>query len=423
MNHFLFILPLMVMVLLACEGEVIDPVKASKSIKLTAEIEGVRTRASGSTWEKNDGIGVYMKKAGEPLNAALLEKNIHYFYNDSGYFKSKNVEQTIYFPFNGSNVDFIGYYPYRADISGFTVPVDLSMQSNQATIDLMYSNNMTTRNMTNPNVNMTFSHRLSKMTLQITHYRNISLGNLSVFITRVSTEASFNLENGNLTILPGTKDIAMRVNVDGTAAEAILLPGTDLSGSELWFVIGNNEQIYRSPLIGILPADTLGLSVLHSLDITLFTDEKAAVLETSNITPWITPPSVSVIADRTESLPPPVKGTKSDPYTVFQAIEAQGKTDVWVKGYIVGAFDGTINKFVTDTTGQVKTNIALADNLSEMDISKMLPVNFTTASIKSGLNIVDNPLNINRFVLVKGNLAAYYSVPALREVSEYQFID
>ncbi len=93
------------------------------------------------------------------------------------------------------------------------------------------------------------------------------------------------------------------------------------------------------------------------------------------------------------------------------------------KGYIVGAFDGSINTFVTDTTGQVKTNIALADNMSETDIGKMLPVNFTTTSIKNGLNISDNPLNINRFVLIKGNLAAYYSVPALREVSEYQFMD
>lgn len=423
MNRLLFILPLMGIILLACEGEIIDPVRASKSIKLTAEIEGIKTRLSGSTWEKNDGIGVYMKKAGESLNSALLEKNIQYFYNDSGYFKPKNEGHTIYFPFNGSNVDFIGYYPYRADISGFIFPVDLSMQSNQAAIDLMYSDNMTTRNMTNPNVNMTFSHRLSKMALRIAHYRNANLGNLSVFITRVPTEASFNLENGKLIPLPETKDIAMRVNSDGTAAEAILLPGTDLSGSELWFVIGNNDQIYKSPLTGILPADTLGLSILHSVDITLFTDEKAAILEAGSITPWITPPSVSVIADRTESLPPLIKGSKSDPYTVLQAVEAQGKTDVWVKGYIVGAFDKSINKFVTDTTGQVKTNIALADNMSETDIGKMLPVNLTITSIKNGLNISDNPLNINRFVLIKGDLAAYYSVPALREVSEYQFMD
>lgn len=423
MNRVSFILPLVGMILLACEGEIIDPVRASKSIKLTAEIKGIRTRLSGSTWEKDDAIGVYMKKAGESLNSALFEKNIHYFYNDSGYFKSKYIEQTIYFPFNGSNVDFIGYYPYRADISGFIFPVDLSMQSNQAAIDLMYSNNMTTRNMINPNVNMIFSHRLSKMSLKIAHYRNVSLSNLSVFITRVPTVASFNLENGSLTISSETKDIAMKVSVDGTAAEAILLPGTDLSGSELWFVIGNNEQIYRSPLTGILPADTLGFSVLHSLDITLFTDEKIASFESSSITPWITPPSVSMTADRTEVLPPPIKGTKSDPYTISQINTVVGKTDVWVKGYIVGAFDGTINKFVTDTTGQVKTNIALADNMSETDVSKMLPVNFTLASVKSGLNIVDNPININRFVFIKGNQGTYYSVPALKDVSEYQFFD
>jgi hypothetical protein len=50
----------------------------------------------------------------------------------------------------------------------------------------------------------------------------------------------------------------------------------------------------------------------------------------------------------------------------------------------------------------------------------MIPVNIT-GSISDALNIVDNPGNINQLVLIKGNLAAYYSVPALREVTDYQF--
>jgi len=46
------------------------------------------------------------------------------------------------------------------------------------------------------------------------------------------------------------------------------------------FIIGNNEQIYRSSLTSIMPGDTLAQSILHSLNVTLFTDEEAAIVET-----------------------------------------------------------------------------------------------------------------------------------------------
>jgi len=161
MKHIFFILPLVCLLLSACEGETIDPIRESKSIRLTANIQGLKTRLSGSTWDKGDAIGVYMKKEGESLNSTVIANNINYIYNDSGYFKPKNESQAIYFPFNGSNVDFVGYYPYRENISDFIYPVDLTVQSDQAAIDLMYSNNVTGRNMSTPNVNMLF-HTVSR---------------------------------------------------------------------------------------------------------------------------------------------------------------------------------------------------------------------------------------------------------------------
>lgn len=423
MNRYLFILPLIGFILLACEGETIDPVRASKSIRLTAEIEGVKTRLSGSTWEKGDVIGVYMIKSGFPLSQSALVNNANYVYDELGIFQPKNESNAIYLPFNGENVDFIGYYPYRKDITNFIYPIDLTVQSNQAALDFMYSSNVTARNMTNPNVRMTFSHRLSKIVLQIAHYRNMDLSNLSVILTKVPTKATFNLVDGSLTTAAGTEDIALSINSDGTLAEAIVLPGTDLSDSQLWFVIGENEQVYQSPLPEALTMNPLASSTLHNLNTTLYTEEEEAYIEPESIIPWTTPPSQSVTANRTETSPPAIKGSKSHPYTVSQAMEAQGKTGVWVKGYIVGAFDGSINKLVTDTTGQVRTNVALSDNMNETVVSNMIPVNITLTGLKNALNIADNPSNLNRLVFIKGDLAAYYSVPGLRDTKEYQFMD
>lgn len=425
-KHLFFILPLICLFFLACEGETIDPARVSKSIKVTADIEGMKTRLSGSTWEKGDGIGIYMIKSGAPLSSTALAKNVHYRYDETGIFTPKNEPQTIYLPFNGSNVDFIAYYPFREELTDFTFPIDLTAQSNQAALDLMYADNVTVANMTNPNVNMIFSHQLSKIVLQISHYQNIDLSELSVILTNVPTKASFNLVNGTLTSSPETEDIALGISSDGTLAEVILLPGSDLSDSKLWFVIGDNEQVYHSSLPANTTASPLASSTLYNLNATLYTEEEEeekADIEPGAIIPWITPPSETVTADRTETAPPAIKGSISNPYTVAQAMVSQGKNDVWVKGYIVGAFNKSINKFVSDTTGQVKTNIALADKMNETVISNMIPVNFTATAMKNALNIADNPANINRHVYIRGDLTTYYSVAGLKNADAYKFLE
>ena len=416
-----FILPLICLVVLSCEGEIIDPLRVSKSVRLNAEIEGMKTRMSGSDWEKGDAIGVYMMKKGVVLDASALAQNVEYRYNDStGHFAARHAADSLFFPFNGSSVDFIGYYPFREDITDFIYPVNLTMQSKQAAIDLLYSDNACDRCMGNPEVLLTFSHQLSKVVFYITHYRAIDLSGLSVIITDVPTESSFNLVNGSLSPAAGVKDIALGVSEDGTVAEAILLPGTDLSKSDFWFNLAD-DQVYHIPSENI-SIDTLAQSTRYTFHVSLITDEEA-LISTGEITEWSTGPSQSITANRTEEDPPVIKGSKTDPYTVAQAIINQGKEDVWVKGYIVGAFDGSISKFVTDTTGQVTSNVALAYLATETEISNMLPVNITLTSLKNALNIADNPDNIGREVMIKGDLAAYYSVPGLRGTTDYEFMD
>ena len=75
-----FILPLLGVFLLACEGEIIDPLKGSKIVRLNAEIEGMKTRATHTSWETGDALGVYMKRSGVPLDASALAHNVKYVY-------------------------------------------------------------------------------------------------------------------------------------------------------------------------------------------------------------------------------------------------------------------------------------------------------------------------------------------------------
>ncbi|MDD5346832.1 MAG: fimbrillin family protein, partial [Proteiniphilum sp.] len=88
MKQKLFIL-MMGFLLFACEGEEINPTGMGTAIRLTAQIEGMRTRLSGSTWEKGDAIGVYMKLNNAPLDSSAPEQNVRYIYDaETGQFKA-----------------------------------------------------------------------------------------------------------------------------------------------------------------------------------------------------------------------------------------------------------------------------------------------------------------------------------------------
>ena len=84
----------------------------------------------------------------------------------------------IRFPEEGTVVDFVACYPYKADLAdGLSYSVDVSDQSSQKAIDLMVSNNLTGRDLTNQATgnNLQFTHVLSKLVLNLRSADNGSL--------------------------------------------------------------------------------------------------------------------------------------------------------------------------------------------------------------------------------------------------------
>lgn len=410
--------------LFACEGEEITPTGMRTAVSMTAEIEGMKTRLSGSNWDQGDAIGVFMKLNSEGLDVSAPKKNVKYIYNEeTGHFEPMSENEIIYFPPNGDAVDFIGYYPYREDISAFAVPIDLTVQSNQSAIDLMYAENVKNVSQADSQITMRFSHKLSRILFQVEHYRVIDRNNFSVIITGVPTAGSLDLTNGNLTVDPATTDLLCCVNDDCTLSEVILMPGTDLSASDLWFLIDDGLEAYKVSLNTLFNSGPLSESTQYTFNAMLYADKVKVETDSTEIIPWITTPPVSFTVERSTETPPQLKGTMLDPYSVAQAIDHQGKLDVWVKGYIVGAFDANINNFVNDASGQVRINLAMADNPGETEVSSMMPVYFTSALVKDALNICDNPSNINKLVMIKGNLIEYYTVPGMESTDEYLFVE
>lgn len=116
------------------------------------------------------------------------------------------------------------------------------------------------------------------------------------------------------------------------------------------------------------------------------------------------------------------EGTIALPYSVSDAQIVTSADDVWVKGYIVGAVSGSIKSgCVWSVPTSISANILLADDTITYDNNKVLPVQLTTKkSIRSRLNLSDNPELLHQSVMVRGSLSTYYNVPGIRNITAYR---
>ena len=118
-------------------------------------------------------------------------------------------------------------------------------------------------------------------------------------------------------------------------------------------------------------------------------------------------------------------GTKGNPYTVadLQAMDANALTDeaAWVQAYIVGSANNKLENFVNGTDGAVASNLMLADSQAESDYTKCVPLQLASKSqARTDLNLIDNPGNFGKVLLVSGTISKYFSVVGIKNVAEYE---
>ncbi|WBL14390.1 5'-nucleotidase C-terminal domain-containing protein [Sutcliffiella sp. NC1] len=120
---------------------------------------------------------------------------------------------------------------------------------------------------------------------------------------------------------------------------------------------------------------------------------------------------------------PPTPGLPDGVITVAEAIANNSGTKT-VQGYIIGTTGTTGSVGNGDLTAPftIATNILLADNPNETDMSKAIPVQLPNTNIRTVLNLVDNPNNLGQLVRITGTLNPYFSVPGLRSANAYEFV-
>lgn len=134
--------------------------------------------------------------------------------------------------------------------------------------------------------------------------------------------------------------------------------------------------------------------------------------------------------------PEPVgDGTKENPYDVASALNltsASGTTIAWVKGYIVGSVKNGNDANTVDSPEDVvfglddirPSAIVIAGSKDETDYTKCLVIGFGNDSqvAKAALNLVENPGNLGKEVLLQGTLKYAFNAPGMKTITDHELV-
>jgi hypothetical protein len=207
-----------------------------------ADIAAVQTRVNGENWEGSEKIGIFMVDHGL-TTISESANNIRYETTSTGTDATFTpAGSTIFYPATGS-VDFIAYHPHATLTGTWTYAVDVSDQSDQSAIDLLWSGvangSGSGYNKSSGAVALNFTHKLVKLRMTLTAGDNLSdlTGLSATDITGMNNTASFNVSTGALSS-PGTvADIAPK-DMGSDVYEAILLPAASTAGYTVVFTVG-----------------------------------------------------------------------------------------------------------------------------------------------------------------------------------------
>jgi hypothetical protein len=220
------------------------------AVKFSSAVANVQTRAANASWAEEDKIGIYMLKSPYGISDISEDvENIQYeATEDTGADPATPVafEQsggtTIYYPESGAAVKFIAYYPYTSSgISEYKLSIDVSSQTSQPAIDVLYAataNGVHSKAPSESSVPLQFEHKLVKLVFNIVKEESdednddiyTDLTGLEVTIDDQYTTAKLALSDGTtFTDLSGDDDITALTtdsDADTADAEAIVLPIT-----------------------------------------------------------------------------------------------------------------------------------------------------------------------------------------------------
>lgn len=219
-----------------------DPVAA----KFAAGITPV-TRASGTTWDAGDRIGI--------TGIGTVYDNVPYILKN-GTFEAEGT--VIYFQTTGEVV-FRAYYPYSPTGGPFPVTTDADAQENQPAIDLLFASGAT-GSTHSPEVSFidktdeggedhSFHHCMSQITLAFEEGSGVNFDlvkPVGYTLSGLKLEGSFDTASGTATVGDQAQAKDLTITLDGAVQSSLILIPQE--ANTLPLKVNNNGQTYYATL-------------------------------------------------------------------------------------------------------------------------------------------------------------------------------
>ncbi|MBD8346713.1 fimbrillin family protein [Dysgonomonas sp. HGC4] len=236
----------------ACSHDNEDFIEQDNFIRIAPSILETRTKIVGSNFETNDQIGLYIVPFTNSNNTAgsigtnNYASNLKHVFNGKAW--SLDNGSKISWPNPTSKIDIYAYSPYDSNLSGsnptaysFTVKTDQQTKLGYNASDFLWAKSVSTAPTTSA-IDLSFSHRLSKVKVNIKSEIDLSadeIKNAIVKIRNTKGTGIVNLQNGQVTPQEGSLvDIlplryATPVTGYDISVEGIIIPQTLSIGSRL----------------------------------------------------------------------------------------------------------------------------------------------------------------------------------------------
>jgi len=210
-----------------------DAVIISAGAALSTDVES-KTRAANTDWEADDLIGITMLSTSTPATPVYTNRQYKAASAGSGsvQFNPESESQKMYYPIDGSEVTFKGYYPYTGLVDLTKYSLDVSGQSDISKLDLMTAEHKnvdasTANSKNKKDAHLVFHHRLTMVTVNLRTETDspIDLIGSTLKVKGMKTTGSYNLLTDVLTVDAGSvqDNIIIPLSASHTG-RAILLP-------------------------------------------------------------------------------------------------------------------------------------------------------------------------------------------------------
>ncbi|MDR2497848.1 MAG: fimbrillin family protein [Tannerellaceae bacterium] len=261
-------------------------------------------------WINNDSIGIYMLDLLTGTVATSIADNRLYVVSDASTvpdtpIKPSVISQTVYYPNDGSPVEFRAYYPWKPNggadgIIDYKYPVDVSNQEDTTHLDLLYviednSGAGYDKSSSGSAVHLQFEHMLTKIVVNVKTKPRPSPGivipGMTATINSMPSQATFGLGDSQLSNIGAPKPIGMyglpvpNAGFD-TTYQAIIIPHDVVFEKELvQFITGNGRQFtWKIPQTGLKPIPTFHRGLVYTFNLTL--QDEQHILFDATITNW-----------------------------------------------------------------------------------------------------------------------------------------